>query len=345
MDDANWLHILPLLLAVTGGMTSATPLPAREISFGLAKDAAWPGDVHRALAREYGLTDHATVYYNLMSPENVAHPFAWVREGYLKKGYGKPNQLVLVLMLKESSQDTVYRSESHARKDPGNLSQILGGYYDEQLRILAREIRKTGVPIIIRLMHEADGDWNPWGMYVAGNSPELFKDAWIHVVDIIRAEHAPAIFELNLNRRDANQNVLGDFNRYYPGPEYVALLSGSSYCRAGTAKGMYQDPRSFGLEFRPFYEQLAALTDLPINIAETGTSVFCGPQLPWYREQLDDIRNFFPRVEMVTYFLGEVPPGAASNDRRINWGFKIAEERTAFRMQVDQMRVLLRGHP
>jgi len=153
------------------------------------------------------------------------------------------------------------------------------------------------------------------------------------VVEVFRTANAPVEFELNLNRRDGASppGVMTDIETWFLGLDpYVDVYSISSYNRCKTNATAYQDWRSFTTEFEPAYTALAAKTTKPINVAEVATADFCGPKLPWYVNMVSDIEDKFPQVEMITFYFGTVPVGAASNDVPIEWGFPTDSQIEAF---------------
>lgn len=305
------------LWLVTAGFASA------QVSFGLAKDNAWNSGRHIELMHEHGLTDHATVYYTLMSEANRANPFDWVRLNYLDADI----PVVMTLIIddrSDSSTSTVGTSEGTdvSAGVPGLLEQVIRGDFDVALQELAAEIARDGRPIVVRPFHEIDGGWYPWGMYASGNSCDLAAQAVNHVIDVFEGAGAEnASFEINVNRRDGRQQVFGAAECFIPQVEdRIDAWAVSTYDRCGTSEN-YPDARSFADDFRPIYDRLTALSRHPVRVAEVSTSGLCGDgRIAWFREMLEDLEQF-PRTDMVTFFFGVVPVGKASNSVPIYWGF------------------------
>lgn len=310
------LGALALWLA-TAGVASA------DVSLGLAKDNAWNSGEHIARMESHGLTDHGTIYYTLMSAENRANPFDWVRLNYLDADI----PLVMTLIIDDRSDPSVTTIGTSEGTDvsagvPGLLERVVSGEFDPAMQELAAEIAEDGRPIVIRPFHEIDGGWYQWGMYASGNSCDLAAQAVNHVIDVFDAAGADnASWEINVNRRDGRQRVFGAAECFIPQVEdRIDAWSVSTYDRCGTSDN-YPDARSFADDFRPIYDRLAALSRHPINVAEVSTSGLCGPgRIKWFEEMLEDLEQF-PRTEMVTFFFGVVPVGRASNDVPIYWGF------------------------
>ena len=315
----------------------ALPAAANDISFGLAKDKAWNSARHLELAQEYGATGHYGVYWNMLSPDNLANPFAWVRDNYLRNGC-KP--VIVTLLLNGRNEDSIDRSElsEGERRAIGNHQAILDGLYDESLRDFAIATKKamaeTGcTDVVISPMHEGDGFWYAWGMDAIGNNAQSFGAAFAHVVNIFRAEEVPVKFQFNPNRRDGQFEVLRLIDEWFPLVDpYVDQYAISSYNRCGTQDSA-TEYRSFWLEFAPAYRKLAQYTDKPINVAEVSTSTLCRDdeaKRVWFEEALANLHTWAPQTEEVTFYFGTIEVGEASNDVPIVWGFPTDEGKAWF---------------
>src|SRR5450759_2073692 len=70
------------------------------------------------------------------------------------------------------------------------LANIIGGTYDPYIRTFARDVKSARGPVMIRLMHEMNGNWYPWSGFANGNTPQEFVAAWRHVHDLFVSEGA-----------------------------------------------------------------------------------------------------------------------------------------------------------
>ncbi len=289
------------------------------VQFCLAKDSEWSTLKHLSLMKDYGV-NCATLYVNITSKYNRSYPFGLI-EPYIRRGY----DVVVTL---------IFGKLSHTSTSQAVLDQIVRGYYDNDLNIFINALKKsvaknkTSSKIVIRPLHELDGNWLPWGMYTKGNSVGQAISAVEHVSKIIRAKNTLVKIEINLNRRDGRNKVLGEAEKYIPRLEpLVDMFAISTYNRCGTAV-RYKYERSFSYDFRPAYKRLKTFTDKPINVAEVSTSGLCSgnKKLPWFRRMLEDIKNEFPQTKMVTLFFGKKTAGDASNDVDVDWGISSKEQ-------------------
>ncbi len=127
--------------------------------------------------------------------------------------------------------------------DPGafSLRHIVEGDCDGYIDRWAAGARAYGKPLLVSFACEMNSNWYPWsgrqngadgraegGAGYAG--PELYKRAWRHVVDRVRAGGAYNISWVfqpnNTSHPERKWNALGE---YYPGGDYVDWLSLSAY--------------------------------------------------------------------------------------------------------------------
>jgi hypothetical protein len=183
-----------------------------------------------------------------------------------------------------------------APEDPEySLPRILSGAFDEYLHQYARDIVTTGLPLGIRLNHEMNGTWYPWaeqkssGASNNGNNPGDYVAVWRHVHDIFEAEGAnrfvmwtwtPNIIN-NLPARHKDPAYLASL---YPGDEYVDFVGVSGYLRTPFVP---ENNFTFDYTFGRTLEQIRALTDKPILLAEIGATENGGMKPQWVASVFD----------------------------------------------------------
>ena len=192
---------------------------------------------------------------------------------------------------------------------------VAGGAQDAYIRQYARAVKSSGVPVMIRLAHEMNGDWYPWGTaYTSGsrrhngNSPGSYVAMWRHIVAIFRAEGArnvqwvwaPNIQFLNRFNSEGDQRA--DLAALYPGDAYVDWIGLSVY--NDTSK---QSWRTFADLFDGTYRTLTQISSKPMMIAELGATESGAPsgtsKAAWISQTLlCDIPAQYPRVKLVNWF-------------------------------------------
>jgi len=195
------------------------------------------------------------------------------------------------------------------------LGRIVAGEYDGYIDSFARDIKKTGMPLVIRLDHEMNGDWYPWSEDQAYNQPGEYVAMWRHVVDRFRAVGADkyVIWLWAPTRVDniPHQTIA----QYYPGDAYVDWVGMSGYQRSATSLA------TFDITFGKTLGLLRALTTKPIFLAEIGATESGGRKAGWITSLFDNLPKN-PDIIGFAWFNIAVTSGGGSdmvtNDWRID---------------------------
>lgn len=168
--------------------------------------------------------------------------------------------LPMITWESKPSQDT-----DPAQSDPAySLTDIINGNYDAYLRTFAEAVAAEGLPVVIRLDQEMNGNWFPWSEGVNGNTSGQFVQMWQHVWNIFQAAGAnnDVIWLWAPNRVD-NLPHAPALSELYPGDSYVDWIGVDAYWRYAT------EAPTFQAVFGESFADLAAVSDKPIFIAET----------------------------------------------------------------------------
>ncbi len=165
---------------------------------------------------------------------------------------------------------------------------IANGQYDGVLRAAATTVKGLGFPIIIRLGHEMNGRWFPWG-----HQPAEFIRMFRHVVTLFRNNGVTnADFEWCPSGGAHNQakttSDLDDMIQYYPGNSYVDWIGVDNYNRGAPSW------QTLDQMIGKWYGW-AKLRGKPLIIAETG-SVEGGTataKASWVRDALNRLKTQF----------------------------------------------------
>ncbi len=191
--------------------------------------------------------------------------------------------------------------EKHVAIQPDvSLRRIAEGAHDRYIRSWARHIAAYKAPVMIRLMHEMNGTWYPWGVQVNGNTPAYYKLAWRHVHDIFvkaGALNVSWIWSINnLERIDGEDH---DIRAYYPGDGYVNWVSTSGF-NWGTAYS-WSSWRNADQLYGDTYRALARFRK-PIMISEIGTTTSGGDARAWIRQTFRTLRARYPKLKAVLWY-------------------------------------------
>lgn len=198
--------------------------------------------------------------------------------------------------------------------DRFSLTEIIKGTWDAYIDRWADAARAFGRPLLVSFANEMNGDWFPWsGSFYGGKTPvpgrpnewqgpEVFKQAYRHVVDRVRVRGARNVQWLFHTNNYSEPNDTWNYPAaYYPGSQYVDWLGMSIYGQ------QVDDDKWSAVE--PLitwpYEQMCAVDPTkPIMAAEWGVGEFpdSGDKAVFIRDGLDLLRTRYPRLRAAIYW-------------------------------------------
>jgi beta-mannanase len=181
------------------------------------------------------------------------------------------------------------------------LATIVEGRHDAYIHAWAEACRAYGAPLLLRPMHEMNGDWYPWCGTVNGNSPELYVRAWRHLRRIFAARGAGNVSWVWCPYIRSYPGVSGnDAAAYFPGDEWVDRVGLDGYNWGNRSAPHHWE--SFEALFGPAYRQLGLLSARPLLLAEVGCAEEGGAKDRWIGEMFAALPAQFPRVESLVWF-------------------------------------------
>lgn len=200
------------------------------------------------------------------------------------------------LMLRDSA-------EQNRRNRNFTLKRILKGKFDEDLRAWAKDARDFDSPLIVEFGTEVNGEWFPWnGKWNGGrekkeygdptypDGPERFRDAYRHIIDIMREESASNItWVFHVNNDDVPNKPWNRFEKYYPGDDYIDWIGVSVY---GAQTPTDEEWLLFSDMMDEVYPRLELLsTSKPIVVLEFGVTSGnpLGDQAEWAEDALTNL--------------------------------------------------------
>jgi cellulose synthase (UDP-forming) len=183
----------------------------------------------------------------------------------------------------------------------GIVGEIAAGQHDLYLKRWARDARDYGKPLVIRFMHEMNGDWYPWAANGYGNTPSQFRAAWRHVHTIFAtagAKNVSWVFSIDALAA-GTPTKRRTLDHFYPGPRYVDWVGLSGF--------NWSDPRAGGIlsyerVFRPTYDIVKGYGK-PIMLTEMGTATTDERTAPaWVHDVMTSTPTRFPRVKAIVWY-------------------------------------------
>jgi mannan endo-1,4-beta-mannosidase len=216
------------------------------------------------------------------------------------------------------------------------VQKIINGAFDTYIRATARAIKALRCPIAIRLDHEQNGSWYPWGLHTLGmgsgqDTPARYVKMWRHVWNIFKAQGATNVLWVwspNYQKVPARSKpTLADS---YPGDKYVDWVGIDGY--------YFNDPTmTFTKLFGATLNQLKPYTnDKPLFLAETGvggTSLTAAEKASQIKNLVNQVAKR-PRFNGIVYF----DQTLAENDRA-DWRFdQTPQSLAAFKKAIDSSK-------
>ncbi len=167
--------------------------------------------------------------------------------------------------------------------------KIKNGDADSYIQQMADDIKAYGKEIWMRPLHEANGNWYPWGI---GDSKVNTNDSYIaafrHIVDIFKARgvtNVKWVFCINCSNVGTGASFLGN----YPGDNYVDYTAIDGY-NWGTTQSWGSTWQSFDQIFSQSYNTLCQIQK-PILITEFSSAEQGGNKAQWITETFNTIRS------------------------------------------------------
>jgi hypothetical protein len=196
-------------------------------------------------------------------------------------------------------------TNASALPDPSNqpayrLANINAGKFDLYIHTFARAVKSVRGPVMIRLMHEMNGNWYPWSGTANGNTPAEFITAWRHVHDIFVAEGATNVtWVWSINHESVPPTLENSYAAYYPGDAYVDWVSISGFNWGTSLPTTAWRPLNFW-----YATPMAFLksTGKPIIVSEFGSVENGGDKAGWIGDAYHQFQFTYPEVKAVVYY-------------------------------------------
>lgn len=190
---------------------------------------------------------------------------------------------------------------------PYRLTTIASGAFDAYIRTWARAAAAYGRPILLRPMHEMNGNWYPWSIKTNGGTPRAFVRAWRRIHRLFAEEGAANVrwvWAVNtFTGLGGEDRAIG---RYYPGDEYVDWVSVTGF-NWGTTNS-WSEWQSIDQVLGRTYRRLVRFGK-PVMISELATVETGGDSALWMRTTLRRLQAAYPRVKAVVWFDARYPGG------------------------------------
>lgn len=183
----------------------------------------------------------------------------------------------------------------YSRLDPlqPRLQNIINGNYNSYIDAFANKIKTISGNVVIRLMHEFEGDWYAWSLSQNNKDPNQYITAFRTIVNRFRA--------LEVNNVKWMWNVNSDYAPYesynwivpaYPGDSYVDIVATDIYNSHFPVNAPFW--RSFRNQAAESYYYLTKyFSHKPLYICELG----CRERFSWENTASESKGAWFERMD------------------------------------------------
>lgn len=214
----------------------------------------------------------------------------------IKKAYeeGKIIQLTL--------QTSTVMNENLDGYNP--VFDIIDGMYDWRFKIMAKQIKEIGHPILFRLNNEMNSDWTSYGSSACLDDPEIYVELWRKIYNIFKDEGVDnAIWVFNPNDESYPPCGYNSTIAFYPGDEYVQLFGVTGY-NTGTYYAVENGEK--WKTFSEIYDNIMEkhyriFGKFPWIITEFASSSVGGDKVQWINDMFDNLDNY-QNIKMAFWF-------------------------------------------
>jgi hypothetical protein len=189
-----------------------------------------------------------------------------------------------------------------------NLYSLVEGHFDSFFGYWAHQIKEVEGTVILRILHEFNGDWYPWCTVNNDKNPYLVAKAFRYIVNIFRQNNVTNVkFLWCPNSMSVPQQKWNYIMDAYPGDDYVDLVGLDIYNGAGTG-GNVDIWRSFRKEgIENYFILTQQLPSKPLLICETASRERRGTEGgqnkgEWIGEMARTLRTDMGRVRVLAWF-------------------------------------------
>jgi hypothetical protein len=146
-------------------------------------------------------------------------------------------------------EDHFVNASSQARQP--NIYSIVEGHFDSFFGYWAHHIKQVKGVVLLRILHEFNGDWYPWCTVKNDRKGELVARAFRYIHNIFRDNNVNNVrFIWCPNSMSVPQESWNNIMDAYPGDEYVDFVGLDIYNGAGDGKGanLWRSFRKEGIE-------------------------------------------------------------------------------------------------
>jgi len=196
---------------------------------------------------------------------------------------------------------------SSTKKQP-NLYSITEGHFDDFFAVWAKQLKQVKGTILLRILHEFNGDWYPWCIANNDKNPALLVAAFKKIHTIFQQQGATNVkFIWCANSTSFPQEKWNFVMDAYPGDEYVDFVALDIYNGAGKGLPVWRSFRKEGIE--NYFVLTQQIPDKPLFVCETSSrerkeseAKPAQDKAEWIIQMSDALQTDMSQIRLLTWF-------------------------------------------
>lgn len=190
---------------------------------------------------------------------------------------------------------------------PGILDAIIAGDFDAEITAQATLLGAYGDAVIMRPMHEMNGNWYPWsGASNGGNlaAAAKYRAAWIHFHGLVTAQANNVKWLWCTNSSSLPAESWNDSQNFYPGAAYVDYIGTDGYDWGNPSTSFSDVFFSWYYAFRSYGKPLLLGETAAADNGTSSTSVVTTGQnkAAWITDMASVLQTSMPFIRGLIWF-------------------------------------------
>jgi hypothetical protein len=222
-----------------------------------------------------------------------------------------PSEERISKVIKEGYIPMITLENHFVNTDPSlkqpNLYSIVEGHFDVFFGNWAKQIKEVKGIVLLRILHEFNGNWYPWSIVKNDKDPQLLIRAFRHIRKIFREKNVTNVkFIWCPNSMSIPQEPWNYIMKAYPGDEYVDYVGLDIYNGAGEGS-IWRSFKKEGIENYFLLTQKIPLKSLFVcEVAsrerrKNEPSSAQGKE-EWIRQMSEALKSDMSKIRLLTWF-------------------------------------------
>ncbi|MCX7904547.1 MAG: glycoside hydrolase family 26 protein [Caloramator sp.] len=194
-----------------------------------------------------------------------------------------------------------FHFQTPSQEKESYVEKLIKGEFDDSLSTWVEEIKKLKGLVFIRIGNEMNCEWTKWSYKYTYNDPDLYKMAFIYIVNFFRANDCNNVyFVWNPNNLSEPNYSWNHAELYYPGDDYVDIVGLTAYNFGDTQYSKFQ---YFDELYNDLYkENILYHPKKPMIIGEFASVNKGGDQALFIKDMFQKLKTKYKNIKLIIWF-------------------------------------------